>query len=391
MTLDAAQIKVWIQYFSELCILQELKPAAAIEFIIKKQDEISKYIGDIRALGVFDANNHAPGFLATLPVCDTALKEIPVFAGYENSINLEIAGHIHSRCMLKEQCNNQNVIYGIQYNEYLQLHRPVRKMPDIVTNVILDRCLFYDSSIQSIGRQCLPLLLAEDNTLYPGMFIKCRENDTAQGLYNNQNAIFITYYFEQPWLFSSLNKQVYNCVKTHPQAGHTQPSPPCEKNVFTTFTMANTSEDLYLLARSLYMIILDIKSKRILKINPTVKYLCEQCEQGTCGLHLNRTTRVCYLCFNWTANYSQTIFNLQGTTITDERLFLLDNYVFKNNLLRTLNILLSRCSDPKQIVTDVRFIVQCLRVIYNTTPEKIVEFLDKNSIKILPNSSLEDL
>lgn len=393
MVLDASQIKAWISLFSELCILQELPASVAIEFIIKKQNEINTYISDLRVLGVFEPKNHSTDFLSTLPICSAALREIPVFAGYENSMNLEVATQIHSKCMLKELCNYQNVIFGVQYEDYFQIssEKP-KKLAPLVSNVLLDKCLFYDNAIQSIDHQCLSLLLAEDNTFYPGMFVKCRENDSMQKIYNNQTAVFITFYFEQPWLFSSLIKQVYNAFKTQPSPGYAKPSPPCERRVFTTYTTTNANEDIRFLAKSLFIILLDIKTQKIIKVNPTVKYLCEQCEQGTCVHHLNRTTCVCYLCFNWTANYSQTIFNLQGTTISSERLFLLENYVFKNNLLRTLYILLSRCGDPKQIVTDINFVKHCLRVIYNTkTVDRISEFMDKNSIKILPNCRLEDL
>ena len=132
------------------------------------------------------------------------------------------------------------------------------------------------------------------------------------------------------------------------------------------------------------MIFLEMPGCILHKISPSIKFLCSDCERQNCVHHTLKTAPR-YACFNWTSNYAQTIFNLQGASVYNEKIFLLSDQVFKQNFLKTLYILVSRVGDPKQVVIDKKFIQIALRAIFNHTPNVIKNFLEKSNIEIKSN------
>lgn len=132
--------------------------------------------------------------------------------------------------------------------------------------------------------------------------------------------------------------------------------------------------DLTQLARSMFMVFYDFETARFCRCHPTIKCLCETCDRERtikdvkCFKHSasNFSRRPpSYLCFNWTCNYANTIFNVQGITLSSEHIYLLGKKVLKNNILRTLYVVLSRCKTSDQIHVDKQFVLIALKAIFN--------------------------
>lgn len=274
------------------------------------------------------------------------------------------------------------------------------------------------------------------------MFIKCKENDKTQGIYNGMPAIFITYYIENMEMFESLNftsfltnmteyyrnmKVLMKKKKTSSRAAEKKKKNnkdavdeyeidvdvddldkqfeeeekirESSKMCLTTFTTHVDVPNYHVLSKNISMIIFNLKTRQLNKIKPIIKYTCEECcaaahhapnyyatnqqQQQSCRLH--QEPAVQFLHFNWILNYSQTIYNVQGATLKTDEIYL-TSHVLKSNLLRTLYVIISRCSSPKQIITDIDMIKQILRIVYNCDIRVMNSFLKKENITIRANS-----
>lgn len=322
---------------------------------------------------------------------------LPVFAGYENALNLDICASLQKRCSIAEACQSSNTIVDAAYGGEPSAAQNFRS----ANCVWLPRAFFQTRVLEEIAKTGNSLT-AHDNLFLPGMTIRSRENVKSQDIHTNQTAIFLAFRVREPWRFQSLRRSEYvlTAAKVFKGASAKAPRRTAATESATQFELDSpaafemTPENMVAeAARLVEMLVLDVSSRSLKVVRPCIKFLCEGCEKGEacCSAHLAEASRVCYLCFNWTVYYTNTIFNLQGSTISDDRLFLLPQHVFRSNKLRTLYILLSRCARPQQIVTDVSFVRHVLAIVFNTNVPKIDEFLSANELSIKPNFSLDQL
>lgn len=389
------QVRGWIDALSQFNIVENLTTEDALVHIERKQRQILDFVDKLRQAGFFDTASYSYEFFKTRApelvahaAADTGnpFSSIPIFVGYENAINHEIMSALDASCGLKSACGNRNVIYGVRYKDKDEDY-DTPMLPDTLNSVFLQNELWYEEVVRGITKSFNVSLTAAENQLFPGTIIRCRENSRSEGTYNNQVAIFLTFYIEQPWLFDSIRACTFTSMnKFVGKDKHVVP-----EHLTRIKIIGESEEEFLAAAKAINMLAIDIKTKKLIRIRPSIKYLCEQCERKECAHHTATTNRARFLCFNWTPNYASTLFSLQGATVPTDKLFLVSKHLFKTHLKRTIYVLATRPSKPKQIIADVLFIKNCLRITYGNTLTDVEKFLKKHNIEIKPNNTIEQI
>lgn len=288
-----------------------------------------------------------------------SLPHLPVVIGYENSFNFEVLDYVLRDKTIMDTSGPNCWRRG----EEIKQHVPF-KVHNVL--ILLDDAVF--KYVGQIEENVAPNLMCESNTFSPGMFIRCRENCTSQGTFNGQTGLFVGFFVKDtlPASFESVRfAQLF--PKTSGRG--------LESRVLTgvKFNRPRFSDSISPLTSAICMVFYDLAKQRFAKCHPVLKFLCEACTSSSrCQTHLGVRAPIGYLCFNWTCNYAQTVHNIQGATLETERVFLLGEKVLKNNILRTLYVVLSRCKSSDQLVVDKDFIIKAFKAIFNH-PAKTIE------------------
>lgn len=389
-------VRGWIERISLSNIVDTLTTDDALVHIERKQNQLLAFVDNLRSAGFFDATQYSADFFRTrgaalvreqIDMCGHPLTNIPIFVGYENALNNKIIKLIDERCGIKLACHGKNVVFGAKYTDCESSPSPANELPDKLCPVLLQTELWYEEVVQGISKAFPIPLTSPDNQFYPGTLVRCRENVHKENVYNNQSALFLTFYVEQPWLFEMIKPCTFTIMNKF-----TKDTEKVIPEHLTRIKIRGDSEEDFMAAsRSIYMIVVDVKTSKLMRIRPSVKYLCALCEAKECPHHKAATNRVRFLYFNWTTNYSGTMYYLQGKTLPEEKLFLVSKHVFKTHLQRSIYMLISRCKHPNQLIADILFIKQVLRILFNVPLAEVEKFLAKNNIEIKANTTLESL
>jgi hypothetical protein len=399
----------WLDMWSMLNVVDSLTMDSALTHIVRRQELVLQTVARLRAEGFFDPANYSDTFFSsTTRRTQTDLSDftiLPIFAVYENATNATIRDKIETICQMRARCNNTNTVYGVKYSdEFAQpTAEPARNGP--LCCIILQESFWYDEVVRGIIKVAQTGMTNQMNQLMPGMYIRCRENARSLGVYNNQTAIFLTFYIKEMWRFEYVRESTYNFIGQAAVASSYIRGGGGAKRAAKKLAVAteegacltkiklrgSSDADFQAAARSIYMVAFDLETRKIICVNPTVKYLCENCERGDCAHHRASTNKVRFLCFNWTPHYSSTIFNLQGSTVDNDYLFLVSEHVFRTNLARTLNVLISRARSPRQIIVDPLFIKQCIRIIFGTPLVDVENFLTRHKLEVKSNTTVADI
>lgn len=384
-------------------IVDTLTTEDALIHIERKQNQLLALVENLRNVGFFDSSQYSPDFFKNrgaciikeqIDMCGHPLTNIPIFVGYENALNNKIIKLVDERCGIKMACHGRNVVFGERFvdterSPTLLASSSTSELPERLCPVLLQSELWYEEVVQGISKAFPLSLTSIDNQFYPGMLIRCRENAAKENVYNNQAAMFLTFYVEQPWLFETIKTCTFTCLNTFVKDAANKLVVP---EHLTRIKIRGDSDDEFMAAaRSIYMVAIDIKTSKLLRIRPSIKYLCALCETNECPHHRAATNRARFLYFNWTTNYSGTMYYLQGKTLPEEKLFLVSKHVFKTHLQRSIYMLITRCKHPDQLIADVAFIKHALRIVFNVPFADVEKFLVKNGIEIKANTTLDRL
>lgn len=332
------------------------------------------------------------------------LETFPIIMGYENNFNNEIMDNLMADSII----NTSNEINSWIISPSGQLSNA------LIKNVLVLQDEFDAAQVATIHNQVAPNLLDARNTFYPGMIIRCRENSKVglffnfflfytkknicvnhffvkiNKVYNGQVGYFVGFFVQvdQKMIFEDVR-----LAQFVPSAASSSSSYGSQKKftteIITGLRLPCGTIDVTHLARSMFMVFYDFETSRFRKCYPSVKCLCETCERERtikdveCFNH--SASNFCrrppsYLCFNWTCNYANTIFNVQGITLASEHVYLLGKKVLKNNILRTLYVVLSRCKTSDQLHVDRQFVLIALKAIFNQSDVAVERALRLYSI-----------
>lgn len=311
--------------------------------------------------------------------------QLPIVIGYENKFNFEVFDHVAAHGLIER--GQQNCWRAGKGGGHV-----------VIRNVIMFSADADAKQMALVQSNTVSNLMNNRNILSPGMFIRCRENDSSMGTFNGQVGIFIGFFYRDddeydPPLFDVLHMATLSGQQSNyrSQKGHQQQLLSDEITV-VKFRHRLTSPDMRTIAKNMVMVFYDVEARKLKSCGPAVRYLCEQCERdrrnqiqsttrAPCSFHGGNKRPVQYMCFNWTSNYAQTVFCVQGATLANEKMYLLGDKVLKNNILRTLYVVLSRCRSSQQIHVDKAFLLKALRAIFNqpvaTIDEKLTALLSK--------------
>lgn len=381
----------WLaMWYNKICrsvnVENELSLANALESLVESQKFVNTMIAWLRHGDNFYerlADNLAdlPTILASVSkriserFCEI---QLPVVIGYENSFNFEVFDHIVARDLIDRGKTSQNCWRS--------------GAGCVIRNVLMFEADADQKQAEYVQNNVPSNLMNARNTFFPGMFIRCRENDSSQGTYNGQVGIFVGFFYDDGD-HEPEDRPVFDRMHiaklAQPSARQRQQQLVADELTVVKFRhrlVPNAS----LLARSLHMVFYDVETKCLKSCAPAVRHLCEQCERARrnevqsssrapCTYHPPGGGRrpVQYLCFSWTSNYAQTVFCVQGATLANEKMFLLGDTVLKNNILRTLYVVLSRCRSSDQVYVDKKFVLKALRAIFNQPVAILAEKLEQ--------------
>ena len=264
------------------------------------------------------------------------LSTTPCALGYENKINVDIFNMVKEKCSFNEENNTLDGSNSVYSNIFVSEKTWQTHQTLIFKNI-------QDELPEFVGSM----------VLLKGMFVKCRKNDGSRA-FNSQTAIFLGYFLNGAQI--TVKKIPSLLSRTEYKIGFTEDAAKIKMHIF------------------------DLASKTVRRIPPMKRYCCVDCMQKICAVHLGAPCF--YYLFNWSINYSSTIFALQGSTIRNEKVYLLSELVFKNNILRTAYIIFSRVTNPKQLVLTPSTIFKLLQHIFGCTESCLRRFCEKQKIDI---------
>lgn len=271
------------------------------------------------------------------------LESTPCLLGYENKINQTALELVKSKCSFDTE---SNVLDG---TKLMVPNIFVTEDSWLTNNQVISK------SIQDDLSDSISLM-----ALSKGMFIRCKENDAVSRTYNGQTAIFLGFVGVKDILIKRIPSLV-NCAE---------------------YLVGFTAPDV-----KVRMKIFDLKSSSERLLAPMKKYCCDMCRLKKCIIHIAHPCF--YRVFNWSVNYSCTIFALQGSTLRTEQVYLMPDLIFKNNILRTAYIIFSRVTDPKQLVLNREFALKLLQYIFGCSEAKLRNFIKRNNL-LLPEQDSEE-
>lgn len=301
--------------------------------------------------------------------------QLPIVIGYENKFNFEVFDHVAAHGLVER--GQQNCWRSQSGNSRT-----------IIRNVVMFSADADEKQMALVQSNTVSNLMNNRNIFSPGMFIRCRENDSAAGTFNGQVGIFIGFFYRDddetdPPLFDVLHMAKLSSAQQNRKGQQQLLS---DEITIVKFRHRLLPPDMRTIAKNMVMVFYDVEARKLKSCSPAVRYLCEQCERdrrnqiqsttrAPCSFHGGTKRPVQYMCFNWTSNYAQTVFCVQGATLANEKMYLLGDKVLKNNILRTLYVVLSRCRSSQQIHVDRAFLLKALRAIFNQPVATIDEKL----------------
>lgn len=266
-----------------------------------------------------------------------SLKSTPCVLAFENKVNMSVFDQVKKECNFDTRENSVDAAMMLP-NIYVT-EEAWNEHGSVLFRNIQDDLPEFVGSVD----------------FYKGMFIKCRKNDSGSRTYNSQTAIFLGF---------SCNNAIVSTKKVPALT-------PCAK----FYKIGFTSEP-----KKIKMHIFDLATSTERRVSPSLKFCCEHCRQKTCAIHLRAPC--CYYIFNWSVNYSSTIFALQGVTISAEKMYILPELVFGNNILRTAYIIFSRVNSPSQLIISPGIIFKLVQYIFGCTESALKRFCDAQKISI---------
>lgn len=363
MKLDKEKICKWIDLFvsCEMKISENLQLQNALGAIIKQQKKVNETL---------EATQWTIENLSTIRFPEGSMPtKLSYFIAYKNSTNKLVLDELRQRIPFKIKSN-----LLASYASEL-----VYEMPQNISSLLLSPTAISNSAIKNIIKR-----YGEPELFEPGMFIKCGENNKQDKIYNGQTAVFITYILSAPGVFSNLSLSKFIPFESNRRFSGKRL--PINNINFTKYQLHQTNDDA-IMGQILTMLVFDIATQTIMHIKPIKKYICDMCAQKSCPHHNSALSLpLTYHIFPWYINYSQTIHTIQGMTIANDNLFILSDYALCNHLQITINVILSRARDPAQIITDKKFIIECLRILFGVDFKVMDTFLKVNQILIPINN-----
>ncbi len=363
-------LDMWLPAFAMFNVSESLTVDTILRTVETRQLQVCAVVDRLRDAGLYEAmTSSATEDWTRFDASELRQEAYPIVVGYQNAFSLEVAKYVLHKGGIDTSRNYYHVSAASAAKK--------ARADGVISNVFVDKNNFLAWHMAHIEKLVAPNVLDKLNVFYPGMFIKCRENDRLQRVHNGLTGIFLGFRVRQD-AFAYLRETRFSNAATVARGS-------LASNDTVTVFVAAAGEDAVLEAQqAVSMVFYDLDAGRIREIKPTVKYLCDNCERRTC-VHHTAGAAPRFLCFNWATNYAQTIFNLQGTTLKNEQMYLVASRVLKNNLLKTLYIVLSRCTSPAQIVIDKEFVIKSLRAIFNVKEARIEKFMVAQKMTIETN------
>ena len=349
------------------------------EYLFKLKDLIEMYANNKKLSVKLDSREHFSYWLnffsifsthrETITSCDTVNKivertrknlthiaaeeydrveRIPLLIGYKNCFNFDLQQSVYTKldggeCFI--ELNGENAS-DLIHNNFTTFIIPERAL----SHISLTPCLKSLSSTNILNtRNCFTL----------GASIRCKRNCARQHCINGDTGILVK-------IRITTNS---NSFKKHIVDG---------KYIVTTI-----DDNCYIVVKMDYV---NLKTNRLDTYTAVSHPLCENCSDAKCGCC--GEVGICGLVLFWQTNYSCTLYNLQGQTLTTDHIYLETKHIMSNNKLRSLYIAISRVCDPKQIHIDVDFVLEGLRGIYKQKVTSVV-FLKRIGV-FLKTDSVHD-
>ncbi len=386
--LENKWLHMWVEKINRsINVERELTLDKVLESLVEAQRQANSLVAWLRS--ELDFYEHLAAALDDMPAvlksASASLRErffsfqIPIVIGYENSFNFTVFDHIDGKGLINRSSASQNC----------WLASRARALPVSLRNVLMFASDADQKQVASIQNNVPANLMNSRNTFFPGMFIRCRENNSQQGNYNGQVGVFIGFFFADAELDAEA-RPVFETMRVAKLSATAAQHKLALDELTIMKVTQRLAPDMQSMARSLHMVFYDLETRQFASCRPVVRYLCEQCDlarrneptsssHAPCAYHspLMGRRQVMYMCFNWTSNYAQTVFCVQGATLTNEKMYLLGDTVLKNNILRTLYVVLSRCRSSLQIHVDQAFLLKALRAIFNQPATLVADRLRK--------------